>query len=322
MPPEVSVIIPTHNRRALLRRTLHAALAQAGVALEVVIIDDGSVDGTQDMLASLSDRRVVVRRHERPRLVSAARNLGIETARGEWVAFLDDDDLWAPDKLDQQLRAIRAAHTSWAYTGFVQVDADLHVVSAVRPQPPAIVRKGMPFRNMAPAGSSTILARRDLLREVGGFDVSLRKLEDWDLWIRLAHAAEPAWVPEPLTAYVEHRGMASRSSGDYFRELDTLALRYAGLRGPHAIDRVAMYRWIGWAMLQARNRRGSLEAYARAIHEGDGSSIVRWATVALSPALGERLARRPVDRAWARSAEAWLARYRAGGWPDEPRGGG
>lgn len=310
MQPEVSVVIPTHDRCDLLGRTVRGALAQTAANLEVVIVDDGSTDGTSAMLASLADDRVVVRRHERPQRVSAARNLGIEAARGEWVAFLDDDDLWAPDKLARQLRAAQAAGADWAYTGFVQVDTDLRALSAVPPPPPSTVRDGMLFRNMAPAGSSTILVRRSLLLQTGGFDVSLHKLEDWDLWIRLAHAAMPACDPAPLTAYVEHRGMASRQTGDYFRELDILSLRYAGLRGSRPIDRVAMYRWIGWAMLQSRNRRGALLAYARAVREGDVPSAARCCLAALSPALAERIAYRPRDAAVVQQAEAWLVAYR------------
>ena len=93
---EVTVVIPTHNRRALLARTLHSVLAQRHVDLAVVVVDDGGSDGTAKALDDLNDTRVTVVRHDRPRGVSAARNSGIAKAVTPWLAFVDDDDLWAP----------------------------------------------------------------------------------------------------------------------------------------------------------------------------------------------------------------------------------
>src|SRR5947209_3023883 len=101
--PEVTVVIPTHNRRARLAVTLRTALEQVDVDHEVVVIDEASSDGTADFLAAVHDRRVRVVRHEPAQGLPAARNAGIAVAQGRWVAFLDDDDLWAPDKLASQL---------------------------------------------------------------------------------------------------------------------------------------------------------------------------------------------------------------------------
>src|SRR5450759_4612848 len=106
---EVTVIIPTRNRRHLLFRTLHSVLAQRAVSQSVVIVDDGGHDGTDKSLRALSDPRVQVVRHETRRGVSEARNTGLALAKTPWVAFVDDDDLWAPDKLPAQLGACRAS---------------------------------------------------------------------------------------------------------------------------------------------------------------------------------------------------------------------
>ncbi len=106
MMPLVSVVVPTHNRARLLRRTLRSILAQHMVDLEVVVIDDGSTDDTGDVAAT--DPRVLVIRNRESAGVSAARNRGIAAARGEWIAFCDDDDLWSPDKLNRQLTAADA----------------------------------------------------------------------------------------------------------------------------------------------------------------------------------------------------------------------
>ena len=97
--PEVSVVVPTHNRSGLLAQTLHSVLWQRGVDLEVLVVDDGSADDTAEMVAGLADPRIRLLRHDHPQGVSAARNRGVAAASGRWLAFCDDDDLWAPDKL-------------------------------------------------------------------------------------------------------------------------------------------------------------------------------------------------------------------------------
>jgi len=102
--PLVSVVVPSHNRARLLRRTLRSILAQHLTDLEVVLVDDGSTDETPQ-ITNGADPRIVVIRNQEPGGVSAARNRGIAAARGEWIAFCDDDDLWSPDKLSRQLMA-------------------------------------------------------------------------------------------------------------------------------------------------------------------------------------------------------------------------
>jgi len=103
--PEISVIVPTHNRNELLRLTLRSILAQRDVDLEIIVIDDGSPVNVSEIVATFGDARIRVIRHDRPSGVSTARNRGADAATGDWLAFCDDDDLWAPDKLARQLAA-------------------------------------------------------------------------------------------------------------------------------------------------------------------------------------------------------------------------
>ena len=96
---EVTVVVPTRNRAAMLRQALRSVAAQRGVDLEAVVVDDGSTDATPAVVTAIGDRRLRLVRHQRPQGVSTARNRGVAEARGRWVAFLDDDDVWAPEKL-------------------------------------------------------------------------------------------------------------------------------------------------------------------------------------------------------------------------------
>ena len=109
---DVSVVVPTRNRSALLALTLHSVFRQQDVDLEVIVVDDASADDTAAVLRTIADPRLRLIRHETSQGVSAARNRGAAQARGEWIAFLDDDDLWAPAKLALQLRAARASGAS------------------------------------------------------------------------------------------------------------------------------------------------------------------------------------------------------------------
>src|SRR5262249_3537179 len=159
---EVSVVIPTRNRRALLLRTLSSVLWQREVDLDVVVIDDSSNDGTAEMIRKLGDLRVSVVSQERRMGVSAARNRGIQESKGEGVAFLDDDDLWAPDKLLKQRRGARAMSRGWASGGLVMVDSDLAIVTGGEPPSADLACEMMPLTNMVPAGASNVLVQRQM----------------------------------------------------------------------------------------------------------------------------------------------------------------
>src|SRR3954451_11064877 len=133
---QVTVVIPTRDRWELLsRHALPAALSQEGVDLEVIVIDDGSTDETSQRLAGLRDSRIRVIRHDAPQGLPSARNSGIAAASGSWVAFLDDDDLWSPQKLRVQLDAARGNDASVAYPGGVMLDERLRALHHLAPTP-------------------------------------------------------------------------------------------------------------------------------------------------------------------------------------------
>ena len=199
----VSVVIPTRNRWALLARALASVLGQQGAELEVVVVDEGSTDETPARLAALTDERVRVLRNDSPTGVANARNRGIDAARGEWVAFLDDDDFWAPDKIRSQLDGCAAAGADFSYTGLVTTDAPLELRRVSAPAPTEGLERALLGMNVIGAPSS-VMVRRSLLERAGGFDPDFSILADWDLYIRLSAAGRPAACEAPLTAYLTH----------------------------------------------------------------------------------------------------------------------
>jgi len=221
-PPEVTVVIPTRDRWPLLSTVaLPGALRQEDVALEVIVVDDGSSDETPAGLAALEEPRLRVLRHERSLGPARARNTGIAAAAGEWLAFLDDDDLWSPRKLRAQLDTANAAGADFVYAGGVLVDESATVIGAEPAPGPDRLEARLLRANRIPGGCSNTLARTDLVRRLGGFDERLFHLADWDLWLRLAGAATAAACSDVLVAHTEHaENMFARDKPDALTEFD------------------------------------------------------------------------------------------------------
>jgi glycosyltransferase involved in cell wall biosynthesis len=315
--PDVSVVIPTHNRCALVGRTLQSVLAQRDVSLEVLLVDDGSSDGTFEFLRQCPDPRVHVYRHESARGVSAARNTGLEHARGAWVAFLDDDDLWAPDKLAAQLGACsQQPGVGWVSTGAVVVDEELHVVGHHTTAAPERRQEILSYNYIA-GGGSGVMARTGLVRSVGGFDVDLSNMADWDLWIRLALQAPLAIVHRPLVGYLRHAGGMSRNAHRVAQEFMRVISKYADVRAQQGITvNAKTLNWFARRQVRAGNRLTGARLYVHAAWQhGDWTSLMRALACVASPrVLSRRWNMRPLERlpaGWAEDSEAWLAPLRA-----------
>jgi glycosyltransferase involved in cell wall biosynthesis len=302
--PDVTVIVPTRNRVARLRLTLKTVTWQRDVDLEVIVVDDGSVDGTMDMVSGLGDDRIRVIRNDVPLGESGARNRGIEETRAPLIAFLDDDDLWAPDKLTLQIEALGRGRAGWVYGGDVVVDEALNVLYGAPPPPPARVVRDLVHHNAVPAGASNVVVDADVLSRVGLFDTNLRRTADWDMWLRLARVGPPTWVPVPVVANCTHPGSISRDMTALFTELDVIAHRY-GIQ----VDRARHYRWAAWSALSEGRRGRAARLYGRAITAGDVASIGRAAAVMLgATAIRRRPGSGPRHEAdsWIEKARAWL----------------
>src|SRR4029453_12828051 len=132
----ISVVIPTRDRRDLLAVTLKSVLRQRDVEFDVTVVDDGSSDGTAELVRAIHDPRVRFLRNEIPQGVCVARNQGIAATTGAWLAFVDEDDLWAPDKRPRQLRAAHETGSSWVYAGAIEIDKQGRALSGPPPYPP------------------------------------------------------------------------------------------------------------------------------------------------------------------------------------------
>lgn len=209
--PSVSVVIPSHNRRRLLSRALVSVLAQTRPAEEVIVIDDGSTDGTAEAIAEeLPEVRLVRQDHAG---VSRARNLGIGFAHGDWIAFLDSDDEWLPHKLEQQV----AVATDPRCPPLIHCD-ELWLRNGRRVNPRRRHRKhgGWIYAHCLPLcciSPSAAMIRRDVLLEAGGFDETLPACEDYDLWLRLCCRHPVELIPQPLL--IKHGGHADQLSRRY-----------------------------------------------------------------------------------------------------------
>jgi glycosyltransferase involved in cell wall biosynthesis len=184
--PRVSVIVPAHNAEQTIVETICSVQAQTFSDFELIVIDDGSTDRTLERLEAAGDSRLRIFSYENAGAPSA-RNRGIARATGEYLAFLDADDLWTPDKLQHQVAALQArtaAGVAYSWTRFVdQNGRDLY---EQRP----LFFEGDVYRELLvtnfTCSGSNVLVRRQAIEATGGFDVSLKVSQDWEFGVRLA----------------------------------------------------------------------------------------------------------------------------------------
>lgn len=242
---KISVVIPCYNAQQYIAAALRSVFDQAWPDLEVIVVDDGSSDGSAELVARQFPAVKLLRQANQG--VAAARNAGIEFARGEWLAFLDADDIWLSGKLRAQWEIllanpeVRMAYTAW------------QVWASARPEPePAFLAELLASADDAQrwAGAcgwiypellldcavwtSTVMVHRSLFDEVGTFDPALRIGEDWDLWLRASRVTPIVRVARPYALYRMHPGSITKAPPDTnFKSLVvTRALARWGVAGP------------------------------------------------------------------------------------------
>ncbi|VAW88624.1 Glycosyl transferase, family 2? [hydrothermal vent metagenome] len=270
--PLVSVVIPTHNRFALLCRAVNSVLAQSYESLECIVVDDGSTDGTCDLLSKIKDPRLVYLRHETPRYASAARNTGIERASGEYIAFLDDDDEWMPSKLEKQIACMQAApeKVGMVYCWAKVCDGKGDVVRNYEP-----TIKGNVFSQVLDeqriGNCSTLLVKKNIVEQVGGFDESLPRGNDGDFIRRVTLHYDVDFVPELLIKYVINHGYQRITRSDetgirhgIFCQKDKLE-KFKNELAAYPQQTAIIYAFIGHHYCQLKELGIAIRWYAKAI---------------------------------------------------------
>lgn len=283
-PPEVSVVIPTHNRRETLTSAMDSVLDQRSVDLEIVVVDDGSDDGTWEMLESLDDPRVRAVRVDHRAGAAAARNLGVEQARADLIAFQDSDDLWHPDKLRLQLDRLRDTQADFCLcmVELIDVDGSFLEVKPSRQELAAVERGAFLDAIIADnfVSTPTLLISREAFDAVGGFDATLRRFQDWDLGIRLARR-RVAIVERVLVTALRRPGSITASDDLLADALEALLDRHAEHFARHPRHRAMRLRQISRHRRLSRTQRARSAAEIARISPGYIASsalhrVTRW----------------------------------------------
>jgi len=205
----VSVVIPAFNSEQYIAECINSVLTQTYQNFEIIIIDDGSSDNTVNIVSAYKNDKIRLF-HQKNSGSGAARNHGVKQASGTWIAFIDADDIWLPDKLQKQLEL--CSNQVWSHT-------DLFFLGDIYPKHTKTTEltskhSGYILKNLLvenSIGTSSVIIDKDIFQEFGGFNTGLRALQDWDLWLRVAEKYEICYLDEPLVYYRVHSDSTSRN---------------------------------------------------------------------------------------------------------------
>lgn len=310
--PEVSVLIPTRDRPRHLLLAVNSALAQHDVDLEIMVVHDGPAGDALDALPGLADARLRAFATPRQAGMAAARNAGLERCNGQWVAFLDDDDLWSPTKLREQLDTARAHDAGLVYSSVISVDDRGRLIAKFGAPDPDGLLDALLRWNVIPAGSSNVMANRTTVMHLGGWDTGFGHLGDWDLWIRLAGRVPVACSSRIAVAYVQHAAARSLApANELLEDAQAVAAKHARLASARGVapNQAALSRFVA-----ERQRRAGRRLSAARFYLGAARHSRRPRDLALS---GHALLGLPVPKRRAPAAEPWI---RPLSQADEPRG--
>ena len=264
--PTFTVVIPTHQSSDFVVAAIRSVLAQTDPDFEIIVIDNGSTDGTDTAVAAIGDPRIEYRWQEDSGLPAESRNKGVAAAAGEWIAFLDADDTWRPGKL-ARVRCVLEADPG--------IDMVCHDVDVVGPDGTRTGERAYRLDDRSSweqlfyrgnfLTTSAMTVRTSAIRAAGGFDTrpDYFTVEDYDLWLRLAEAGSRlAIVPEVLGAYLVHPGGASNRLQRHYdalmRVFDDHAVRAAARGQLDARAAIARRRRSRYAEIRDLALRGSL----------------------------------------------------------------
>ncbi len=226
----ISVIVPAYNAKDTILGALRSALAQTRPPAEIIVVDDGSHDGTADLIEQeLPEVRVLRQANAGP---SAARNTAAEAAQGDWLAFLDADDLWLPQKLEVQLAALQnAAEVGMCSSDWVRQESKAPPI----PDLDALPQHRITFDDIVRLNrfqTSTVLVRKDLWRAVGGFRTAIDGTEDWDFWMRVSRLTDDLHLSWPLVIYRDEGLSYSKNSRRVYEAMHRMLKEMGPPDGP------------------------------------------------------------------------------------------
>lgn len=233
--PVVSAVLPVYNRGDLVKRSLQSVLCQSLDDLEVIVVDDGSTDDLATSLGAFDDRRLRVVSLPSNLGAAAARNAGVSEAHGQYIAFIDSDDWWLPQKVERQLEAMRGSGARWSCTASIVVNK-YHPAGVIRSAKVTTVTSKRLASGCVWSPGSTLVAEKKLFDEVGLFDEQLVRLEDWDWLLRASKKASLMVLDEPLSCIDGCHGSASnydsvKSSTRRMRQKHNKDMPFFSLRG-------------------------------------------------------------------------------------------
>lgn len=217
MNPLISVVIPSYNSAKFLPTAVSSVVDQTYKNFEIIIVDDCSNDDTERVVKtfSLSNRNIKYIKHDENKGLSSARNTGIMAAKGDFIAFLDADDIWSPRKLEYQYRKFEDnPKLGVVFTGYTLIDLNKRIRREYCP--PRFnnqydFARNLLVRNIVTGSASSVMTKKECFEKVGLFDTALKAAEDWDMWMRIAHNFTFGAVESPCVTYVEHSQNMSRN---------------------------------------------------------------------------------------------------------------
>lgn len=272
----MSVVIPVFNGAALVPMAIDHVLAQTYRPLQIVVVDDGSTDDTAEVLMRYGDQIQLVRQKNRG--VGHARNTGIAAARGQYVAFLDQDDWWQAEKIARQVAsfasdpALGLVHTGVAYFD----ESSQNYTQPLNPLALPELLQGECFRQLLAENhirNSSVMVRRDLLAKIGACDqaISGNTVQDYDLWLRLARVSHFAYLPDHLTVIRLHERQGTwdrrQMLGEEARLLERVRYQEPGISRELRGRMSSLYDALGVAHLDAGEARAARRAFARSLGE-------------------------------------------------------
>jgi glycosyltransferase involved in cell wall biosynthesis len=285
--PLISVIIPVYNGEKTIGETIHSVLNQTYKNLELIVINDGSLDLTLNITSNIKDSRLKVFSYKNSGK-SISRNRGIERASGEFISFLDADDIWTPDKLEAQLKALQAnpqASVAYSWVDYIDEYGEFfrhgnHITINGN------AYEEMLIQNFLENGSNPLI-RRQALINVGNFNQSLKHAEDWDMWLRLAARHDFVTVPYPQILY----RVSSKSESTNVLGMEKVCLQFieqAFISAPASLQYLkrkslaTLYHYLTFKSLESPSGQKSAITAMRLFGNvilNDLSVILQWQTI-------------------------------------------